>query len=98
MGACGYGVSERTVNMNRLVCRYITVILFFCLVLSVLTCFVGCAERMSIEAGQKITPYGTPAQIDAFRGSARPPDRNSSTAPLPESEYKEPLADWKAVA
>ena len=60
--------------MNRLVCRYITVILFFCLVLSVLTCFVGCAERMSIEAGQKITPYDITGDASAVFGADFDPD------------------------
>lgn len=60
--------------MNRSVCRYISFTLLLSLVLSLCLLFVGCAETMTIEAGQKITPYDITGDQNATFGADFDPD------------------------
>lgn len=60
--------------MNRLVCRYISISLLICLVLSLGVLLVGCAQSMSIEAGQNITAYDITGDPNAVFGADFDPD------------------------
>lgn len=60
--------------MNRLVYRYISILLLLCVVLSLGVLFVGCAQSMSIEAGKKITAYDITGDSNAVFGADFDPD------------------------
>ena len=60
--------------MNRLVCRYISISLFVCLLLSLCVVFAGCAKRLTIEAGEQITPFDVTGDEAAVFGADFDPD------------------------
>ena len=60
--------------MHRLVYRYISASLVFCLLLSLCLLLCGCAETMTIEAGQRITPYDLTGDSAATFGADFDPD------------------------
>lgn len=60
--------------MNRSVWKYISFSVAFALILSALCLFSGCAERMTIEAGQKITPCDITGDAGATFGADFDPD------------------------
>ncbi len=55
--------------MNRKACRYISHIVLFALLLSALCLLCGCAQRVTIEAGQSITPADLTGDASAVFGA-----------------------------
>ncbi|MBQ7379692.1 MAG: transglutaminase domain-containing protein [Clostridia bacterium] len=60
--------------MNRKVCRYISYIAVIALLLSALCLLSGCAEKMTIEAGQRVTPEDLTGDETATFGADFDPD------------------------
>jgi len=66
--------ARKDFEMNRSVSRYISISLLFCLLLSLCVMLVGCGERMTIEAGEKITPADLTGDETATFGADFDPD------------------------
>ncbi len=60
--------------MNRLGCRYISLLMIFALLLSALLLLTGCTKHMTIEAGQSITPADLTGDASAAFGADFDPD------------------------
>ncbi len=60
--------------MSRFGCKYISILLMFALLLSVLCLFTGCTKSMTIEAGQSITPADLTGDESAVFGADFDPD------------------------
>ena len=60
--------------MNRFGMKYMSIILMIALLLSSLCLFSGCTKRMTIEAGQAVTPYDLTGDSAAVFGADFDPD------------------------